>query len=181
MSVVQKINQSPLFRFFSQKRNQYLILLLLIIGVALVDYFSLGLTRKTFVYYSAFDGAVLIEERMFRSSSSQETDIRRYIEEALLGSVSPDAAPFFSPETRLQSLLFRDRVVYANFSESALIPVLPPAQGVYLGFLTLNEGIRRNFSKVKDVKFFINGREIFSNEFSKIFAEHADNDNKTGQ
>jgi hypothetical protein len=72
--------------------------LLLIIGVALADYISLGLIRRTFVFYSAFDGAFIIEERMLRSSSSRETDIRRYVEEALLGSVSPDAALFFPTE-----------------------------------------------------------------------------------
>ena len=165
-------------RFFHLKRYRryhYIILLLLVIGFAAADYLILGLMRKTFVFYSPRDGAVIVEERMFRGSSSQETDIRRYVEEALLGSVSSDAAFLFSRETRLQSLLFREGVVYANFSESALIPVFPPGQGVYLSFLTLNQGIRRNFSKVKDIKFFIGGREIFSKEFYEFFADHADN------
>jgi len=95
--------------------------------------------------------------------------------------VSPDTDPLFPRETRLRSLLFRDGVVYADFSESSLIPVSTPAKGVFLSFLTLNEGIRRNFTAVKDVKFFIGGREIYFKEFHEIFADLADNVIKTGQ
>jgi hypothetical protein len=149
--------------------------------ITVADHYVLGLTRRTFVFYTALDGATIVEDRMFRFSASQETNIRRYVEEVLLGPVSPDAAPLFPRETRLHSFLFREGIVYANFSESSLFPVSTPAKGVLLSFLTLNEGIRRNFSAVKDVKFFIGGREIFSREFHEIFADLADNVDKTGQ
>ena len=170
-----------LLRFLRPQRIHYLILLILIITVALADYYMSGLIRRTFVFYSALEGRTIVEDRVVRNSSSRETDIRRYVDEALLGPVSPDASPLFPWETVLHSLLFREGVVYANFSDSALIPVMPPADGVFLSFLTINEGIRRNFSSVRDVKFFINGREIFSLEFQQIFAISADNVNKTGQ
>ena len=133
------------------------------------------------MFYTALEGATIVEDRLFYSSLSQETDIRRYVEEALLGPVSPEAAPLFPRETKLLSLLFREGVIYADFSESALELVSTPARGVYLSFLTLNEGIRRNFPAVLDAKFFINGRGIFFKEFHDIFADPADNFNKTGQ
>jgi hypothetical protein len=180
MSTLKKSGRNPA-GFFRLKRNHYFFLLLLIIAIAVADYVILGLIRRTFVFYSTLDGAVIVEDRMFRSSSSQETDIRRYVEEVLLGSVSPNADPLFDQETQLQSLLLRDGIVYANFNESALIPVFSPEKGVFFSFLILNEGIRRNFSRVKDVRFYIGGREIFSKDFSKIFADSADNNSKTGQ
>ena len=170
-----------LLRFFAAGRNRYLIVLALIALVALADYLLLGLIRRTFVFYSALEGATIVEDRMLRFSSSLETDIRRYVEKTLLGPVSPEAAPLFPRETRLQSLLYRDGVVYADFSESSLFPVSSPAAGVFLSFLTLNEGIRRNFAPVKDIKFFIGGKEIFLQEFNVIFAVLADNVIKTGQ
>ena len=168
-------------RFLRTGRIFFSILLVLLISLAVVEYYFKGLTRKTFVFYTALEGATLVEDRMFRFSSSEETDIRRYVEEVLLGPVSPNAAPLFPRETRLLSLLLRDRIVYANFSEDALLPVTTPAGGIYLNFLTLNEGIRRNFSAVADVKFYIDGREIFYGEFHQIFTNFADNVNKTGQ
>jgi len=113
---------------------------------------------------------------MFHASESIETDIRRYVEEVLLGPVSPDAAHLLPRDTRLVSLICRNGTVFADFSLiSALPDVFPSENGVYLGFLTLNEGIRRNFPAVNDVKLFIGGTEIFFNEFRLIFAESADN------
>ena len=172
---------TTLLRIIRPRRMHYLILLILIIVVAVADYRGSGLVRRTFVFYSALEGNAIVEDRLLRRSASRETDIRRYVEEALLGPVAPGAAPLFLRETRLQSLLYREGLVFANFSESALIPVLSPMEGVFLSFLTLNEGIRRNFSSVNDVKFFIGGKAIFLREFQDIFADSADNLIKTGQ
>ena len=168
-------------RFFGVKRNLYLMFLILIGAIALVEFFNLGLVRRTFVFYSALDTSTMVEDRMFRGSSSAETDIRRYVEEVLLGPVSPDAAPLFSRETRLISLLYRSGTVYADFTENSVMPEPFTGGGAFLGFLTLNEGIRRNFPIVKNVKFFIGGKEIFFNEFYAIFTDPADNTSKTGQ
>jgi hypothetical protein len=171
-----------LYFLFGIKRNRYLCFLVLISIVALVDYLVLGLVRKTFVFYSVLEGTQIVEERMQRHSDSPETNMRRYTEEALLGPVSPDAAFLFPGETKLQSFVYRDGVVYADFSESAALSAdSPGAEDVFLGFLTLNEGIRRNFSSVKDVRLFIGGNEIFFNEFRENFADSADNTNKTSQ
>jgi hypothetical protein len=165
-----------LYNLFGIKRNRYLCFLALISIIALTDYLVLGLVRRTLVFYSALEGSIIVEERMQRYSDSVETDIRRYTEEVLLGPVSPDADFLLPRETRLQSLIYRDRVVYADFPETAaLFEGMLTEEGLFLGFLTLNEGIRRNFSSVKDVRLFIGGKEIFFNEFREIFVDSADN------
>ena len=156
--------------------------LILVSLIALTEYLILGLVRRTFVFYTALEGDTIVEDRMFHTSSSKETDIRRYVDEVLLGPVSPDAAPLFPRDTRLLSLIYRNGAVHANFSENSVMPESYPSEhGVFLGFTTLNEGIRRNFPFVEDVKLFIGGKEIFFNEFRLIFADSADNTNKTGQ
>jgi len=182
MDSIFKASFKALIRFFIEKRNRYLFFLILISLIALTEYLVLGLVRRTFVFYSTLDDSTIVEDRMFHGSSSRETDIRRYVEEVLLGPVSPDASLLFPRETRLVSLLYRDGVVYADFSLiSALPETFPSEEGVFRSFLTLNEGIRRNFSFIKDVKLFIGGNEIFFNEFRVIFTEPADNTIKTGQ
>jgi hypothetical protein len=141
---------------------------LLFIGVlglvALIDFFVLGVARRTFVFYTIDCGSIVVEDRMLKHSKSRENDIIRYIEEALLGPVSPDLLPLFPRDTKLKSLMYRNRVVFADFSESAALP--PLEIGIEGGktidnFRTLYEGILRNFSYVKDIRFFIEGNSVF--------------------
>jgi hypothetical protein len=162
--------------FFSVKLNRRFSYLVLIALLAFIEFFSAGLVRRTFLFYSVLEGTTVVEDRMLRRSSSKETDIRRYVDEVLLGPVSPDLVLLFPRETRLRSLMLRDGVVYADFTQNAAVP--PEGVDLFRSFLTLNEGIRRNFSSVKDVKLFIGGNEIFFNEFRGFFADPADNIDK---
>jgi len=140
--------------------------MLAFMSAALIEFHVLGLARRTFVFYDIDSGDVAVEERMLRHSTSRERDITRYVDEALLGPVSPDSLPLFPRGTRLHSLLYRDGVVYANFSEDA---ILPPQEGgeVFHNFETIRSGIRRNFPSVEEVRFFIDGRAAFSADFRR--------------
>jgi hypothetical protein len=131
---------------------------------ALTEFFILGLARRTFVFYTVDGGVIDVQDRMLKHSGSKEGDIIRYTEEILLGPGSQDLLPLFPRETRLKSLLYRNGVVYVDFSEDAL---LPPIEGgsTLNNFQTLHAGILRNFSFVKDVSFFIEGTAIYHEEF----------------
>jgi hypothetical protein len=168
MNVILKDALAALHAFFSEKSRRRLVFLAALGLFVLADFFISGLVRRTFVFYSISNGMTVVEDRMLKRSSSRELDIGRYVEEALLGPVSPDSAPLFPRETRLQSLLYRNGVVYADFSEDA---ALPPLEGgdVFGSFRTLHDGIRRNFSFVKDVRFFIAGRAAYFDVFNRIF------------
>ena len=165
---------SSLGNFFGKKKVRRTIYLVLLGAIALTECLYLGLARRTFVFYTIREGYMVVEDRMLRRSGDPETDIRRYIEEALLGPVSPDSAPLFPRETRLYSLMYREAVVYADLTESA---ALPPMEGgsVFRSLLTLNEGVRRNFPYTKNVRLFIGGNEVFFEEFHGIFGNSADN------
>ena len=170
MNAILNIILSPL----STRKKRRLLYLLIILLIALGNFLHLGLVRRTFVFYTSIEGNTVVEDRMLRRSGDRETDIRRYVDEALLGPVSPDSAPLFLRGTRLESLMYRDAVVYANLSGSVALP----AEGyrdVFRSLLSLNEGIRRNFSFVGDVRLFIGGNEVFFEEFRRIFADPADN------
>jgi len=160
------------FASVNGKRIVCFLLLVLLGLAALVDFNRLGLARRTFVFYSEIEGNTVVEERMLRSSGDRETDIRRYVDEALLGPVTPGLAPLFPRETRLNSFMYRDDVVYSDLTEPAALPI--EGGDVYRSFLTLNEGIRRNFPYIKNVKLFIGGNEVFFEEFHGIFTNSAD-------
>ena len=99
---------------------------------------------------------------------------QRYLDEVLLGPVSHGLDPLFPRETRLHSFMLREGVAYANLTEAAALP-LQGSGDVFRSLLTLNEGLRRNFSYVRDVKLFIGGNEVFFEEFRGFFGNFADN------
>ena len=146
--------------FFFRVKNRRLIYLLLICLFALGDFLYFGIARRTLVFYSNIGGKMVVEDRMLQRSDDREMDIQRYVNEVLLGPASPRSDLLFPRETRLASFMFRDGIVYANLTEHAALPI-NIGEGVYRSFLTLDEGIRRNFSYVKDVRFFIGGNEVF--------------------
>jgi hypothetical protein len=166
-------DNQPHFSTGSRRPGKWLWLVLLAIPAvaALIEFSALGLARKTFVFYDRDSGLVTVENRVLKKagkhSSAREVDITRYVEEALLGPVSPNSLPLFPKETRLRSLLYRDGVVYADLPEEAALP--PPEGGeVYQNFKTLHAGIKRNFSFVRELRFFIAGKAAYSAEFRRI-------------
>jgi len=161
-SVKEGFGQIAGFLSSSFKRRLFFISILAV--VALTEFFVLGLARRTFVFYTVSDGVLVVEDRMLKHSESREGDIIRYTEETLLGPVAPGLLPLFPRETRLKSLLYRNGVVYADFSADA---ALPPIEGgrTIDNFRTFYAGILRNFSYVNDVRFFIEGNVIFTEDF----------------
>jgi hypothetical protein len=110
---------------------------------------------------------------MVATTGSREDNIRRYVEEALLGPVALDSAPLFPRGTRLSSLLYRDGVVYADLSEPAALGVAE-GPGVFAALEALRGGLKRNFSYVKDVRLFIAGQEAYPEKFRELFGSYAD-------
>jgi hypothetical protein len=150
-------------RFSGNTACRALLCLGILSLLALLDYRRSGLTRTTLVFYSIETGSELIEERMLPLPRDQEEKIKFYIAETLLGSALRDALPLFPRDTQLESILFRDGVVYANISETAALP----AEGGdnFRSLSTLRGGILRNFRFVKDVRLFIAGNEAFPGKF----------------
>ncbi|MDR0628125.1 MAG: GerMN domain-containing protein [Treponema sp.] len=126
-----------------------------------IQFRQMNQVRRTFIFYTLGDGKPVVENRMLSRSPIEEIALRRYVEEVLLGPIVPDSLPLFSRETRLRSLLYRDAVVYVDLSESAALPLLEAPEGdVFFALETLQQGIRRNFPSVQEVKLFIHGHEV---------------------
>jgi hypothetical protein len=149
-------------RFSIPKSGLFLLALLILAIAALIDFFTLGLARRTFLFYNIDSGVVIVENRLLPvSRGARELDITRYVEEALLGPVSSNTMPLFPRETRLRSLLYRNGTVYLDLSEEAALP--PPEGGeVFLNMKTLYAGIRRNFPYIRELRFFIAGKAAYA-------------------
>jgi hypothetical protein len=160
-------------KFLQKKTRWRFACLCVLVILAFADFLLLGLVRRTFVFYSIGNHEPVAEDRMVAKTGSRENDIRRYVEEALLGPVSLDSALLFPRGTRLASLLYRDGVVYANLSEAAALSV-PDGPGVFAALSVLCGGVKRNFSYVEDVRLFIAGHEAYPEKFRELFGPYAD-------
>jgi hypothetical protein len=154
-------------RFFTKKYCRRLIYLFFLGIPVFVEFLTGGFVRRTFVFYVRDTGEAEVEERLLPRMPSQELAVRQYIEEALLGPVSPEAEFLFPRETGLISLLFREGVVYADFSLSAALPYSGSAD-VFRNLYVIHSGIRRNFDFVQDVRLFIDGKEAYYERFRGI-------------
>jgi hypothetical protein len=160
-------------RYMRNRTRRRFVYLCVLLALALADFMLTGLARRTFVFYSVDTRVPVVEERMLPGTGLREQDIRMYIEETLLGPVALDSAPLFPRGVRLESLLFRDGVVYADLSEPAALAVAG-GPGVFEALHTLYGGVRRNFPRVKDVRLFIAGHEAFFEKFRELFGAYAD-------
>jgi hypothetical protein len=141
---------------------------LLLLGMPVFfEFWSGGFARRTFVFFVRDTGKAEVEERFLPSVPFRELAVRQYVEETLLGPVSPESDPLFPRETRLTSLLFRDGIVYADLSLSAALPYSSGGDA-FRSLHILHKGIKRNFRFVRDVRLFIDGKEAYYERFRGI-------------
>ncbi|MCL2809652.1 MAG: GerMN domain-containing protein [Treponema sp.] len=154
----------PIGEFLASPIKRSLLFIGILCLIVLIDYLSLGVNRRTFVFYTIDEKTIVVEDRMLKHAKTKEDDIIRYVEETLLGPVSPELLPLLPRGTKLNSLLFREGIVYMDLSESA---ALPPIEGgnTLINFRTFHESILRNFSYINNVRFFIEGNAIFPGDF----------------
>jgi hypothetical protein len=154
-------------RFFRKNYCRRFMYLLLLGIPVLFEFLSGTFVRRTFVFYVRNTGKAEVENRLLPFMPSQELSLRQYVEEALLGPVSPEADPLFLRGTTLRSLLYRDGIVYADLSLSAALPY-SAGTDAFRGLYVLHRGIRRNFGFVKDVRLFIEGKEAYYERFRGV-------------
>ncbi|MDR3145718.1 MAG: hypothetical protein LBU21_05525 [Treponema sp.] len=159
MNLVIRDLLTGIVRFLGRKCNRRMLYLLVLGALALPELVNSDTVRRTFVFYGIETGKAEVEERMLFRAGTPELDLIRYTEETLLGPVSPDLEPLFPRGTGLHSLLYRDGVVYANLSETAVAGI-PGGDDIFRSLSVLEAGIRRNFSFVKDVRLFIAGNQV---------------------
>ena len=160
-------------KFFTDKVKISLSLLVILGIIVFFEYYTAGLARRTYVFYTVDGRALAVEDRNLKRANSPEQDIKRYLDDALLGPVSPGLLPLFSGIPRLESLIYQDGVVFADFSRDSTLP--PEGGWLDRSFYTLYSGVRRNFPYVKDVRFFIEGRAAYPGEFEKFMPKKIKN------
>ncbi|MDR2245625.1 MAG: GerMN domain-containing protein [Treponema sp.] len=157
--------------FFRRKYCHRLIYLLLLAVPAVFEYYSSDFVKRTFVFYARDTDEAEVEERILPAMPTQELALRQYVEETLLGPISPEAEPLFPRETVLRSLIYQDGIVYADLSLAAALPYSPGTEA-FRSLRILHQGIRRDFGFVRDVRLFIEGKEAYYERFRGLSVFH---------
>jgi hypothetical protein len=149
-----------------------------ILSAALLFFFLVSLTlflffggkrdRRYFYFpdnkYLAMDA----EMHYVPAGKSREKDMKIFLSELVLGPVDIALAPLFPEGTRIRTLVFRDGVLYVDFTRQILdfqdkIPLTLPE------ILTATEkNINSNFMGIKKIIFTIEGREPGSAPFGSV-------------
>jgi hypothetical protein len=151
------------------------LLPLVVLGALVVtEHLIQNRVRRTLVFYTIAEDMPVVENHLLPKEQSHELDLKRYVEEVLLGPARAGAAALFPQDTRLRMLLYRAGVVYVDLSQEA---ELPASGGVDTrrAFETLNEGIRRNFPFIEAVLFFIEGQEAYHDTFALLTGDEQEN------
>ncbi len=117
--------------------------------------------RRMFIFPSADDGKYIVEYRNL-SRSPVQGDLQYYVDEILLGSGTERTKMLFTPGTSVLSCFQRDSILYLNLS-SNLLDMGEGVVDIKSGFELLEKNIKKNFPKVKNVEFFIEGKSVFEN------------------
>jgi hypothetical protein len=137
--------------------------MVLLAACAVADYIVRDSSRMVMTFYTLVDGKDVIEERLVRNAGGEEDEVRRFVEEMLLGPLTPGAAGFF-PLEPAQSCVLEGDSVFISLPPAAVWAGVKDAEGV----LTVDGGraagalardIKRNFRHLKNIGIFIDGRE----------------------
>jgi hypothetical protein len=154
--------------FVGHKYILFFIILILLGAFALVEFLVIGNNRYTLVFYTTKDSLPIIEDRMIPAAKTREEALTRYTDEVLLGPIGLDLAPLFPAGTRIESLFYRNNDVFINLSETAALAPLDGIQDTKKNLFTLVSGVKRNFPFVGKVVLFVNGNEVFFDEYIDV-------------
>jgi hypothetical protein len=117
--------------------------------------------RRVF-YFPSYDDDKIHTEVRFLPSESVQGDVRLFVDELLLGPLTNRYRILFSQGTRVRSCMQNDSTLYLDLSEEALFNI-DPAPPVDIAADILEKNIKQNFSSIKTVEVFIDGKKIYEN------------------
>jgi hypothetical protein len=139
-------------------------LCILVLMLAAAGDFALsGVSRRTITFYAEDSGKPLVEERFIAWQESREAAVALFIDEITLGPSLANTLPLLGRGTRLETFFLRDGAATVEFSEEAALPpgtAASPSGEVAKNLRVVYDDIKRNFDYVKEIRFFIAGREV---------------------
>lgn len=150
----KKLNTSGFVLFFA-------VLLALVVSVSLYLFFYPGL-RRTFIYEPVNGGDLVFEVRYLPANSPQG-DLKLYVDELLLGSMTPSCRMLFPAGTKANACFVKGNVLYLDLSEEALqIKSNAEVTDFTVAAEILRKNIFTNFKNVNIIKLYVGENEVYA-------------------
>jgi hypothetical protein len=107
-------------------------------------------------------GEISGEPRVLEDKGAQEENIRRLIQELILGPLSILHAQIMPKETKIQVLMFRKGDVYIDFSNDVLFPTNETPLTFAEAMEALKKTLFFNFTSIDDIHITVDGQIPFS-------------------
>lgn len=157
---MQKFNFKE--QFFSKKYIYRLILsIILIISfvVSLVFFFGKKNTVRRMFIFPSISGELIVEYRNLDKNPVQG-EVQYFIDEILLGSQLERTKKIFTFGTKVLSCFQRDEQLYLDLSAD-LLQMGDNVIDIKEGFDILKLNITKNFSNIKKINFFVDGKYAY--------------------
>ena len=147
----------------SKKLIIFSSILFLILLTSLIFYFvELKSYRKVFIFQCIDDDKTHFEVR-YLPKVDKEQQIKQYIDDLLLGPINDRYRPLFPAGTKINSCFVRDKKLYIDLSEEALLQEgISSETKIAVELLKLN--ITKNFNGIDDVILFMMGQEVYTQD-----------------
>jgi hypothetical protein len=124
-------------------------------------FFDKGFTsRRVFFFPDTFSLKLRGEERFLKTEGALHDNVKKLVEELLLGPTTPDNIRVFPQGTQLVACVTKNNDLYLNLSEEVLLKAdtlpFPLEKSIFSCINTL----RFNFPEIKKIFFFIHGEEL---------------------
>jgi hypothetical protein len=116
--------------------------------------------RSIFYFPAHASKAVRTEIRYLPVKKTQAERLSFYIDELLLGPISPDLAPVYPTDTRVSRLFIRGDELYVDITASALeywVNSVEPDRS----FAIFKKNVCTNFRNVDKIYLYIDGKEAY--------------------
>lgn len=157
---MQKFNFKE--QFFTKKyiyRFFFLIVLVLSLLVSLFFFFWEKNTVRRMFIFPSISGELVIEYRNLDKNPVQG-EVQYFIDEVLLGSQLERTKKIFTFGTKVLSCFQRDDQLYLDLS-SDLLQMVDYVIDIKEGFDILRLNITKNFSDIKTINFFVDGKYAY--------------------
>lgn len=157
---MQKFNFKE--QFFTKKyiyRFFFLIVLVLSLLVSLFFFFWEKNTVRRMFIFPSISGELVIEYRNLDKNPVQG-EVQYFIDEVLLGSQLERTKKIFTFGTKVLSCFQRDDQLYLDLS-SDLLQMGDHVIDIKEGFDILRLNITKNFSDIKTINFFVDGKYAY--------------------
>lgn len=141
-----------------------LLCIVTVVSVALVLIKGNG-SRRIFLFEQQNKENLTAEIRYLKKTAAKD-DIKNYVDELLLGPITPQCRPLFPYGTHVKSLFLRDGVLYVNLSEEAIQLKEGKASEPLVATEIFKKNIFTNFRNVDIIKLYIVGNEVYVDKAS---------------